>query len=96
MLTNKALSVKRCIVPCPKSVRKRTARTTHPHHLADLQFINLHEDLVEYFLLEAEQEDTIERRVCDDPSSVKGTSLVLAGAGCQGVDPVIGDVADLW
>jgi hypothetical protein len=65
------------------------------HDLADLDFGDLHELLLEDRRLEGELEETVERGVADDSGFVGGADLVGSGVGgeCGGV--FIGNVRDL-
>jgi hypothetical protein len=63
--------------------------------LSDLELIDLHEHLVEYLLLEREQQNAVQRRVADDPCAVQRVDTERSRRAGQGRNSLVRNMADL-
>jgi hypothetical protein len=69
--------------------------TTYLEQTPDLELVDLHEDLVEDFLLEAQKSHTVQRRMTNYSSTMERADLELLGVIRQCQQSLVGQVTDL-
>jgi hypothetical protein len=69
--------------------------TAYLEQTSDLELVNLHKDLVEDFLLEAQKSNTVQRRMSNYPSTMERADLESLGVIRQCQQSLVGQVTDL-